>query len=370
MAVASAESATATDPEQRADAAAVSRAAPSSPATKRPIRDLAAKIAANKYGRRVLYTALAGIVLLAGLLLKGESRPKEFARAYDAPVSNLTKVTFSHDGSLIAAAASSGEVLLWDVITGKRFELEQLTEQPITALASSADGLLAAGAADKEFLAWEIDLPIDGTVAGDALAGSSGVIAAIAFGPKSAAKLEIAVGMSDGTILFLGTSHRLSGRDGHPGGVKTIAYHPFKGWMVSAGVDGRIVWRDTKTRAILKTSNVHEAEISSLAFSNDGKLLASGDWNGGIYIWDAETRTERKRYRQPDAVSKLAFSGGHLVTASWDGLLRFWSLQSATPVATIDTGQPIYDLAVSPGGESIATVSARDQVDLWRVPSF
>ena len=72
--------------------------------------------------------------------------------------------------------------------------------------------------------------------------------------------------------------------------------------------------------------------IESLAFSQDGRLLASGNSfeNGEISLWDAQTGSLlRELEGHKSGVSNLAFSpdGSLLISGSYDGTLRSWGIR-------------------------------------------
>ena len=88
------------------------------------------------------------------------------------------------------------------------------------------------------------------------------------------------------------------------------------------------VWDWKKTEKARTHLPGHERHRISVAFSRDGRRLASGNWRGSVKLWDAETggtpphlpRTSRI------AVAALAFSpdGARLASASFDRRVDVW----------------------------------------------
>jgi WD40 repeat protein len=77
----------------------------------------------------------------------------------------------------------------------------------------------------------------------------------------------------------------------------------------------------------------HTDWLTALAFSPDGLLLASGDRFGGLYLWNAETGVEFANLKEHNGtVRGIQFSPttDHLISASEDGYLRRFDLQSLT----------------------------------------
>jgi WD40 repeat protein len=73
----------------------------------------------------------------------------------------------------------------------------------------------------------------------------------------------------------------------------------------------------------------HNSDVTTLAFSTDGKLLASGEQYGEIILWDVGTGTKARALTGHEAqVSSVCFSpnGGLLVSGSLDKTIRLWTL--------------------------------------------
>ncbi len=312
-----------------------------------------------------LLFACAVLITVAYLMFLWRSRPPEFVRALSSPARSLTAVVYSPDGRYLVAGSASGQVIVWDLSSGRSRMLESLTSGAILAMAVSPDGSLLAGGVARNLVGWKLDGGSSGKQT-NKLSGLPAPITTLAIRPKRA---EIAVGLSNGSLYVLGKSKPAAVDREHNGGVKIVRYPPRGDLLVSGGTDGRLVWRDAETRKVLAKRDAHSSEISALAFSPDGRWLASGGWNGEIRIWNVETRRPQTNLSQPDAVAGMAWIGSLLVSGSWDGRLRFWSPEQEDIVGQIDTGTVIHALAVSPAGDTLATVSRRGEVRLWRAPT-
>jgi WD40 repeat protein len=80
---------------------------------------------------------------------------------------------------------------------------------------------------------------------------------------------------------------------GHDGGVAGLAFSPDGKWLASAGKDRMVKIWDTTTGAILHELTDFRASVETVDFSPDGRMLATGEWGSGrIRIWDVRTWQE------------------------------------------------------------------------------
>ncbi|CAM5673494.1 hypothetical protein SAVIM338S_07098 [Streptomyces avidinii] len=113
----------------------------------------------------------------------------------------------------------------------------------------------------------------------------------------------------------------------------------------------------------------HEAEVTAVAFSPDGRTLATGSADNTVRLWDPETGKLRSTLEGPTSVVySVAFSpdGRTLATGSDDNSARLWDLATNTTRTTL-TGHTdtVYSVAFSPDGRTLATGGADNTVRLW-----
>jgi WD40 repeat protein len=118
------------------------------------------------------------------------------------------------------------------------------------------------------------------------------------------------------------------------GAVGGLAISPDGTRIAVGATDGVNVYR-TATRSVLHTLKGHRLPIKALAYSPDGKLLASGSVDATVRLWEAATGKEKAVLRgHASTVTCLAFSpdGRRLVSGGLDTTLRVWDVASAREV--------------------------------------
>lgn len=118
----------------------------------------------------------------------------------------------------------------------------------------------------------------------------------------------------------------------------------------------------------------HTGEIVSIAVSDSGKYLATGDKHARLIIWDAATLTPRKLFtRHRDAVLSLSFRRGteQLFSGGADRAVIVWSAPESAYIETL-VGHQDAVVAVAGGvevnQETCVSVGARDRTArLWKV---
>jgi len=160
------------------------------------------------------------------------------------------------------------------------------------------------------------------------------------------------------------------GHDPYSAGIASLAFSPEGKLLASGGHDNIIKLWDLKRQVEVATLRGHSASVSALAFSPDGKTLISGDWNETIKLWDVPSMKEKATLKvtQIGQIRSIEFSpDGRLVVAGGD-LIRVWDVRSRSDLATFaDASSPSF----SSDGKTLAGFSGQtNTVKFWDVTTW
>jgi len=120
-----------------------------------------------------------------------------------------------------------------------------------------------------------------------------------------------------------------------------------------------------------RTIFAHDDWVWAVAFSPDGKTLASGSSDGTIKVWDLARGMEVQTLRgHTEHVAGVAFApdGKKLASASWDKTVKIWDVASGKDLLTL-TGHTdgVSSVAFAPGGAVVASGSFDNTIKCWNV---
>jgi WD40 repeat protein len=241
----------------------------------------------------------------------------------------IRAVAITANGATVASAGDDGQVRLWDRTSGT--ETAALPAGNVVALTFlPGDKMLAWHTADGNVRLWNLEKsdkhgdypgPVKKVTA--AVLTRDALVAASAEEGGAVKVWELETGREIGTLR------------GHKEAVNAVAFAPDGDTVATASADGSVILWGPSGNARVQLAE-HTDGVTSVAFSKDGKYLASG--GGGrdcnVIIWDvAKGESLQLLEGHGGPVQALAFTPDmkHIVSAGGDGTVRMSELRLVKP---------------------------------------
>ncbi len=155
----------------------------------------------------------------------------------------------------------------------------------------------------------------------------------------------------------------------HEKRVKAMAFSSDGKLIATAGNDNIAIVRDTYSGKILSQVSHDGQDVNALCFSLDGQLLATGSNDDTARIWEVASGRLITRLNHTGDVNAVAFSpnGQYLATASSDKSALIWEFRGVRPIARLPHQAGVEDIIFSPDGKYVATRSGNIS-RIWEVP--
>ncbi len=293
----------------------------------------------------------------------------------------VRSLALSPDGHTVATGSHDGTVKLWDWVADRERTVFDKSigvayknqGGPVTAIAFAPDGKTLAWICTAELQMWDLEtmkerasfsLRFNGAYPGSLSFSPDGHVLAAGCGgleevPASVKFWDAHTGQSLGIIR------------GHAGKHLAAVFAPDGRTLAFGSSDGLVEVWDMAGNPERATVQAYPDGVWSVAFAPDGKTLAStcGEWwkkwqgkePPTLKLWDPATARERLALRGHDGyATAVAFSpdGKTLASAGWDRTVKLWDVVEDRERATLrGHTDPIWCMAFAPDGRTLATGS-------------
>ena len=149
-----------------------------------------------------------------------------------------------------------------------------------------------------------------------------------------------------------------------------MSLNPANGSLAVGNKNGQVILinPETKQQTTLYENNV---PIRSIVFSNSGKMLAAGDYNGIVRIWDVSTQKMIHILSGHRAlVDNIRFNNddSQMASASFDKKVLIWNtdrFDQQQPIVLNDHGDWMFSVAFTPDGKSLMTGGRYSELRYW-----
>ncbi len=236
----------------------------------------------------------------------------------------VNSVAFSPDGKTLASGSADHSIKLWDVGAGKIIRLFNGHSSSVYSVAFSPDGKTLASAGDggndSSIRLWEVSTgrPIR------SFEERNHWVTSVAFSPDGK---TIASGSSEYVIKLwdVGDGKLIRSFVGHRNTIRSVAFSPDGKTLASGSTDHKVKLWEVSTGKPIRS--LDGKSFNAVAFSRDGKTLAAGSYDTTVKLWDVSDGSLIHSFEgQNYEVHSVAFSpDGKMIASGGSATIKVWS---------------------------------------------
>jgi WD40 repeat protein len=267
-------------------------------------------------------------------------------KALGSQDSALTAVVFLKDGKKLVTAGNDGRLRVWDLAKGEEVKVLDAHAGTCTALklSPSGDRLVSSGG-DGKLNAWDTS-SLEKTETWTHLNCERGPIAFSADGAllavaETGGSLILRDGSSGKPLQFSGSNMRLAN-------ATAIAFSPDGKYLASVANDETVRIWNTADGASLKKVRAPEQDLRAVCFLADGKTLLAGTGKGELFRWSTSGwELANTEFHIPLRTAVLSPDGTKVVTTAERGWSRIWDAASGKSLLETAEGESFVHAAAT-----------------------
>lgn len=285
-------------------------------------------------------------------------------------VDAIEGLTFNPEGSALITSSDDATIKIWDVSSGELLQDFAESTGVVDSATFSPDGSLFAFS-DGSIHVWRLDLNDGATITSQEILNIPGG-AYVKFSPDG--QRLAAVSGNEVKVWDASTGRELLTLFGHTGWAMGIDFSPDGKQLTSTSLDGTVkIWSLLPGHETVTVASPLTGYGTRVAYNPNGGEFATNGGDGSAMLWDAKTGELRLVMRGHDLeVLNIAFSrdGTRLATGSLDGNTIVWDIATGRKLFTLSGHEfGVRDIAFSPDGSLLATGGFDGTAKIWDLQS-